>query len=180
MTEPRHLLVVCYGNLCRSPMAEGLFGHHLPDGWRVSSAGTHAVDGQPPAPLAREVARREHGVEIGEQRSRGLTVEAVRAADHLFTMSRQQARVAAALAPECRDRIRLLGAFAPADDEPRASADPGGSRARRAEIPDPIGGDYEEYRACAARLEAAVRACVRWLRQGADPGRAPAGSGIDT
>lgn len=179
MIETRRVLAVCYGNLCRSPMAEGLLRRRLADGWDVGSAGTHAVDGQPPMPLAQEVLRREHGVDIGEQRSRGLTVEAVRDADHVLVMSRQQARIAVALTPEARDRVRLLGAFAPAEEPSGDSADPGGEAAGASEIPDPIGATYEEYRRCAARLERAVEAWVEWLQAGADPDELPPGSGVD-
>ncbi len=161
------ILVVCYGNLCRSPMAEGLLQHRLP-AFEVRSAGTNAVGDDPPTPLAQEVMRREAEIEISAQRSSPLTVAEIAAADHIFTMSDRQARIVAALDPASAARVRLLGAFSPATGDTDVSADPGGDAAGRPEIPDPIGGTYEDYAACMSRLAAAADHCADWLLAGAD------------
>ena len=54
------ILFVCTGNICRSPMAEGLFRYMLPPETReavhVHSAGTHGLDGEPAAPFAVQAA----------------------------------------------------------------------------------------------------------------------------
>ena len=62
MADSRNILVVCYGNLCRSPMAEGLLRDRLPLEYEVRSAGTHAYGGDPPTGTAREVMQREAGI----------------------------------------------------------------------------------------------------------------------
>ena len=61
----RNILVLCIGNVCRSPMAEALFRHAVRgrDDYRVLSAGVGAVDGQPPSLLAIR-ALREKGLEV--------------------------------------------------------------------------------------------------------------------
>ena len=73
------ILFICTGNVCRSPMAEGLFRRAVAGRgeFRVFSAGLGAVDGQPPTPHS-VTAMRELGVDISGQRSRMLTTELVR------------------------------------------------------------------------------------------------------
>lgn len=168
----RIILVVCFGNLCRSPMAEGLFRDALPDAeWRIVSAGTHAIGDDPPTGGAIEAARRVSGIDISAQRSRLLTTDLIEDSDHVFTMSRLQALEAAALVPAAAARIRLLGAFAPGGT--RGITEPGGGRAGDDEIADPMGGDAAEYEACCRRLGTSIEAAVRWLDDGADPAAAP-------
>jgi len=169
------VLVVCFGNLCRSPMAEGLFRAVLPrDQWRVASAGTHAIGGDSPTRGARDALRRIAGLDISHQRSKPLTVDLLREADHVFTMSRRQALEAAALLPQVAPRVRLLGAFAPAHESADLPADPHGDDADAMEIPDPMGESADTYEACCRRIDDCVRAAAQWLAEGADPGAAPA------
>jgi protein-tyrosine phosphatase len=170
----RRILVVCYGNLCRSPMAEGLLRARLGDGWSVASAGTSAAGGDPPTEKGQRVMREEYDVDISDQRSAPLTVGAIEQADHVFTMSVQQARLVAALCPSAAPRLRLFGAFAPSVQSSDRSADPGGSPASMLEVADPIGGTLEQYRGTAARLARATEAVVAWLEGGADDAEAPA------
>lgn len=167
MPTPENVLLVCYGNLCRSPMAEGLLHQRLGSDWKVESAGTHAIGGDAPTPTAQEVMLRETGIDIGELRSSLLTVGRIEAAGYVFTMSMQQAFLTAALAPGSRDRIRLFGAFDPATETSDGSADPGGPRPLLLEVPDPIGGDYEDYLVCMRRLQRASERCAAWLLAGA-------------
>ena len=70
----KSVLFVCTGNICRSPIAEGLFRRLLGNrkDIEVSSAGIHAVRGQPPSAHAIEVCA-EEGVDIRELRSQPLT-----------------------------------------------------------------------------------------------------------
>ena len=166
------ILVICYGNLCRSPMAEGLLRARLGEPWEVVSAGTNAIGGDAPSPMGVEAMRREHGVDISEQRSTPLTVPVLSDADHVFAMSVQQAMLAAALGGR-PDTVRLFGAFAPSLEQVDGSADPGGSRANMFEISDPMGGDFEEYRECMARLQRCTEKAAAWLESGADPDAGP-------
>lgn len=85
------VLVVCVGNLCRSPMAEGLLrgafsvAPALPI--MVSSAGLQAPGGLPAAVYAVEVMRR-YGTDIDAHRSRPLTAELCAQFDLILTMDR--------------------------------------------------------------------------------------------
>jgi len=67
------ILMVCLGNICRSPLAEGILRQHAEKAgldWVIDSAGTNGMhDGEPPHRLSQKVARL-NGIEIGGQRSR--------------------------------------------------------------------------------------------------------------
>lgn len=62
------ILVICVGNICRSPMGEGLVRHALP-GYRVSSAGIGALSGEPADPIAVELMQ-GRGLDIAPHRAR--------------------------------------------------------------------------------------------------------------
>ncbi len=70
----KSVLFVCTGNICRSPIAEGLFRRLLGNrrDIAVASAGVHAVRGQPPSLYAVQVCE-EEGVDISGFRSQPLT-----------------------------------------------------------------------------------------------------------
>ena len=168
------ILVVCFGNLCRSPMAEGLLRQHLPtERWDVISAGTHAIGGDPPTVGAQNTMTNLVGLDISRQRSSPLTVDGLRRSDYVFTMSRRQALEAAALMPASALRIRLLGAFVPANGASRDPADPYAGPADAMEIADPMGGDQETYEACCLRLIDCVEAVAAWLAADSPPVEAP-------
>jgi L-threonylcarbamoyladenylate synthase len=147
MARMRYLFV-CTGNLCRSPMAEGLAARILADrlgcapdelgrhGVDVESAGTAAMPGLAASPNAVE-AMRERGIDIGNHRSRPITVDVLLAADYIWVMTRSHLESVLRLAPELAGRVALV--------------DPTGDA-----IADPIGGDLDVYRACAGYLEKAI------------------------
>src|SRR5215471_15465220 len=82
------VLFVCTGNVCRSPMAEGIFRYAVQKrgDYRVISGGLGAADGQPPSPYAVQAVR-ELGIDISQQRSRMLTAQMVEQADYIFGMT---------------------------------------------------------------------------------------------
>ena len=147
MARMRYLFV-CTGNLCRSPMAEGLAARILADrlgcapeelgrhGIDVESAGTAAMPGFDASPNAVE-AMRERGIDIRNHRSRPITVDVLLAADYIWVMTRSHLESVLWLAPELAGRVALV--------------DPTGDA-----IADPIGGDLDMYRACAGYLEKAI------------------------
>lgn len=67
------ILMVCLGNICRSPMAEGIMGEMIQKSgldWEVDSAGTSSWhNGEGPDPRSVEIAN-QHGVDISKQISR--------------------------------------------------------------------------------------------------------------
>jgi protein-tyrosine phosphatase len=70
---PMKILMVCLGNICRSPLAEGILQHKSNQAglnWTVDSAGTNGYHiGEPPHPLSQKVAL-QHGIDISQQRAR--------------------------------------------------------------------------------------------------------------
>ena len=106
------ILFVCTGNICRSPMAEGLFRHAVArrGDYRVVSAGIGAIDGQPPS-LHAIRAMKELGLDISQQRSRMLTANLVREADLIFGMTHNHVDSVLLLYPFAAEKTFLLREF---------------------------------------------------------------------
>lgn len=107
------VLVVCGGNTCRSPMAEGLAtplaqaAGIAPGRLRVSSAGVSASDGEPASRNAIAVMA-ELGIDITAHRSRRLTPELIVGADLVLTMEQRHLDAVLRMAPGAAGRARLL------------------------------------------------------------------------
>lgn len=110
---PRRILVLCMGNICRSPYAAGVLARELP-GREVRSAGfLEAGRGSPR--FATSVAA-ERGINLTTHRSVRVTQELVDWADLILVMDRGQARRARnLLLTGCTPLVELLGDF---DTEP--------------------------------------------------------------
>ncbi len=84
------ILMVCLGNICRSPMAEGILRNRvLQSGlpWMVDSAGTESYHvGEPPHPFAVRTAAR-HGIDISGLRARKFIREDFRNFDKIYAMA---------------------------------------------------------------------------------------------
>jgi protein-tyrosine phosphatase len=84
------ILMVCLGNICRSPLAEGILQHKAWKAglnWSVDSAGTNGYhDGEPPHRLSQKVARM-HGIDISRQRSRRITAADFQQYDRIYAMA---------------------------------------------------------------------------------------------
>jgi len=89
------ILMVCLGNICRSPLAQGLLEHkvrHRQLDWEVDSAGTGSYHtGEPPDPRSIAIARR-YGLDISGQRARPLKVEDLHRFDLVFAMDQANYR----------------------------------------------------------------------------------------
>lgn len=109
--RPLRLLFVCSGNLCRSPMAAGiaeLVALELGLQIEIRSAGTLGLVDRPAEPRAVAVCR-EIGVELGDHRSQGLTVDLVRWADTIYVMEDVHALVVRELVPDVGEIVIQLG-----------------------------------------------------------------------
>ena len=106
------ILFICTGNICRSPMAEGLFRNAVRGRgkYKVISAGVGAVNGQPPS-LHAVNALRDLGIDIAGQRSRMLTGQMVQEADYIFGMTRGHVDAVTVLYPPTAEKCFLLREF---------------------------------------------------------------------
>ncbi len=101
------ILVVCTGNVCRSPIGERLLRQHLPDR-HITSAGILGLEGYPADECARDVARR-HGISLDGHVARRLTRRLMQGSDLIPVMEPEHLRFIAAMAPENRGSRCFLG-----------------------------------------------------------------------
>ncbi|MCJ7959737.1 protein-tyrosine phosphatase [Pseudomonas lurida] len=105
----KNILIVCIGNICRSPTAQQLLGVALaPAGITVSSAGLAALRDHPLEPLAGQVLQ-EHGHVPLAHKARQLSAQAVSEADLILVMEQRHIDGVLNLAPEARGKVFLLG-----------------------------------------------------------------------
>lgn len=106
-----NILVVCVGNICRSPMGEFLLKQRADAAGAtvtVASAGLGALVGHGADPFAVEVMN-EHGVDIATHRAQQLTAELVKQHELILVMERWQQKEIEHLYPFSRGRVHLLG-----------------------------------------------------------------------
>lgn len=132
----REIIIVCYGNICRSPMGEVLLQRALDEragegAFLVTSAGIGADDGRPPSQgTIRAMAAR--GIDVRSLRSTMLRPQAVRDAWRVYCMEVYQVDHVRGFVPLDPDRVMLM------DGE---------------EVPDPLGSGQEAYEEVARQIE---------------------------
>ncbi|WP_242371218.1 low molecular weight protein-tyrosine-phosphatase [Anaeromyxobacter sp. SG26] len=106
------VLIVCVGNICRSPMAEALLrARFVARGrGRVESAGLGALEGRGADPIAVALLA-ERGIDLTPHRARQLTPEMLAAADLVLVMESGHQRQIEAMAPSARGRVHRIGKF---------------------------------------------------------------------
>lgn len=137
----RSILFVCFGNICRSPMAEVLMNRALAesdDDNEVSawSAGVWAANGRPPSANAVQVMS-ERGLDISHHRAHNLTGYDVETTDLILTMTREFAIGIKQEWPRHAHKVYLLSEMAGENHD----------------IEDPYTAPLDEYRVCADELE---------------------------
>lgn len=148
-----HVVFVCTGNTCRSPIAETMARELIakkfsvkPDdlerakGIRISSAGTGAMSGQDMSIGSRQVLE-EMGFHPNRHASAPLNFALVEEADQIYVMSHSHREQILDWIPEAASKVKLL--------------DPSGR-----DVDDPIWGDLEVYRDCAMHIRKCIEARI--------------------
>ena len=148
--------MVCLGNICRSPLAEGILQnlaneHQLP--WLVESAGTlgsHA--GHPPHPLSQKVAKLK-GIDISCQLARQFVAEDFHRYDLLIPMAKDVMADMKMIAGKAYDdsKVKLLLEW----------LHPG----KQLDVPDPWYGTEEGYHEVYALIETACRSIIQQQKE---------------
>ncbi|MAS92031.1 MAG: protein tyrosine phosphatase [Verrucomicrobiales bacterium] len=151
------VLFVCTGNVCRSPMAEGLL-QHLAESVDVEleagSAGIGAMEGMPPSRNS-VIAMQEEGIDISDQKSQMLTPEMVDEYTHIFGMGLSHVETIREFFPHAQEKTFVLREFI-------------AEEGLDLNVPDPIGGDLEEYRLTRNLIKEAMPSILRFVTTG-DP-----------
>lgn len=128
----------------------------------TGSAGLGAMENMPPSENS-VVAMEEEGIDISKQRSRMLTPDMVEGFTHIFGMGESHIETVRAYFPESLEKTFVLREFI---------TDEGADR----NVPDPIGGDLEEYRLTRNLIKEAMPSILRFVATG-DPAGAPGEAG---
>jgi protein-tyrosine phosphatase len=151
------VLFVCFGNICRSPTAEGVFRHLLAQEApelqvEVDSAGTAGYHTGHPPDLRSQRAAHARGIDLSGLRARQVTAEDFLRFDLILAMDRDNLEELEAMRPaESRARVRLFLEYAP--------------ELGRTEVPDPYYGDARGFEEVLNLSAAASRGLIAALQK---------------
>jgi protein-tyrosine phosphatase len=140
----KRILIICIGNICRSPMAEGMMKRELPD-LEISSAGLGALVGQSADPNAIALMF-EKGIDISAHRARQLENWMVAAADLVLVMDNEQKDHLVMQYPLYRGKIYRLNEI------------------EKYDIADPYRHELEAFREASGLIEGGVHAWVARIK----------------
>ncbi len=147
-----HVLFVCTGNTCRSPLAEGILKNLLKskgiEHIEVSSAGTAGLDDFPASENA-VLAARVWGVDISDHRSRPLNGRIIESADLILAMSPEHVNYILSISHSAKNKTFLIKGF-PKPFSPHQEG-----------VRDPIGGPLDLYNQTYLELDEILRRIER-------------------
>jgi protein-tyrosine phosphatase len=150
------VIFVCTANICRSPMARGVFRTlvrraGLEHAFTVDSAGTSVIHAGQPATLLAVEAAKLRGYDISDHRARLLTMEDLETFDQLLALDHGHlAAMRLMTSRTVADRPQMLMKFAP--------------QSGAVEVADPYGGPQRSYEAALDLIEAACKGLFESLR----------------
>lgn len=144
--EPTKILMVCLGNICRSPLAQGILESKITSNTVVDSAGTAAYHvGNPPDPRSIAVAK-QNGIPISQFRARKFTREDFKNFNHIYVMDQSNYKDVIGLT-ETREEQKKVSLLLPDEKE----------------VPDPYYRGPEGFEFCYSLLDDACTQIVKKL-----------------
>lgn len=142
------ILIVCTGNTCRSPMAEGIFKYLIKEknlDVEIGSAGTSAYDGDHVTNHA-ENALKKMGIDISDHRSKIVHLNLIERVDLVLTMTKSHKETIIRNFPEAKEKVFLLNEYAYGELR---------------DVVDPFGGTLIDYEKARDEIYKAVEEIVR-------------------
>ena len=150
------ILMVCLGNICRSPLAEGILKSKLSEDFTVESAGTleNMNPGKSPDSRSVEVAK-DHGMDISSQRSQKLTAKYLEDYDMIFCMDKKNLEDVKSLASH-EDQLQKISLLI-----------------EDGEVPDPFWSEMEDFDKVYQMLDKASEKIAEELKESVlkEPGK---------
>ncbi len=144
-----NLLMICTGNICRSPIAEGLapvIGRSMNVDIQAKSAGTLGLVNRAADVKSVQVCQ-DINLDISQHRSQPITQELIEWATYILVMERKHARHVRHHYDNADDKILELGMFC-----------------GRPSIPDPIGKKLRDFKICRDQIDRGLKSFVSQLK----------------
>lgn len=149
--QPMKILMVCLGNICRSPLAEGIMKTKVPESFVVDSAGTISMhEGEHPDKRAVKTAANHH-IDISQQRSRPITRADYEAFDKIYCMDIDVLEDVVSKAENEEERQKISLFLEVLGDH------------KNAEVPDPYWGDMKDFEKVYQLLDKGCDAIVKQI-----------------